>query len=322
MIHLFIDTNILLDFFAFSTDDLGELAKLHAAINADGITLYSTDQLGRELGRRREEVISESLSEIQDRKASTKLPQIARNLNEHAELLQFRAQYENSLNAIRQRVIEQYESKSLQADISLNAVLSVATHIEESEEILARARARVETGTPPGKKGSIGDAINWESLLEGVPEGDIYLVSADADFSSPIAKDRMADFLATEWNSKKNGQATLYRRIGAFFADQYPDITVAAEAEQEIRVNQLAHSGSFYTTHQAIERLSTFPSLTVSQAGRLIEAIHENPQIYRIREDPDVAAFYTEHVAPFLEELPPENSEMFNSLFGGDFGWS
>ena len=43
-----------------------------------------------------------------------------------------------------------------------------------------RAVMRTRLGNPPGKSESVGDAMNWETLLIAVPEGtELYLVSED-----------------------------------------------------------------------------------------------------------------------------------------------
>ena len=51
MINLFIDTNVLLSFFHYTSDDLEELLKLDALVGADEITLWVPGQLEQEFGR-------------------------------------------------------------------------------------------------------------------------------------------------------------------------------------------------------------------------------------------------------------------------------
>jgi hypothetical protein len=51
----------------------------------------------------------------------------------------------------------------------------------------------MQLGNPPGKPGSCGDAVNWEALLQGCPNGeDLELVSEDRDYASPLDDTRMS----------------------------------------------------------------------------------------------------------------------------------
>jgi predicted nucleic acid-binding protein len=53
--QLFIDTNILLSFYALNQEDLAELNKLIEAIDKQQITLLFTDQIFDEFYRNREQ---------------------------------------------------------------------------------------------------------------------------------------------------------------------------------------------------------------------------------------------------------------------------
>ena len=59
-------------------------------------------------------------------------------------------------------------------------------------------------GNPPGKDNKYGDAVNWECLLDNVPNGeDLYFISADKDYRSLIHHENMNPFLIKEWKIKK-----------------------------------------------------------------------------------------------------------------------
>ena len=60
---------------------------------------------------------------------------------------------------------------------------------------LDKATDRTEIGNPPGKKGSLGDAIIWESLLGHAPDEPLHFVSDDIDYKSKLNKLKMKDFL-------------------------------------------------------------------------------------------------------------------------------
>ena len=51
----------------------------------------------------------------------------------------------------------------------------------------------------------MGDAINWEILLQSVPnDEDLHIISDDGDFYSVIDDEKLNSFLENEWKEKKN----------------------------------------------------------------------------------------------------------------------
>jgi PIN domain len=75
--NLFIDTNIYLTFYHYSSDDLEELKKLAVAIKSGEITLYSTQQIQDEFKRNRESKIADALKRFNEQKLGT---QVSTNL--------------------------------------------------------------------------------------------------------------------------------------------------------------------------------------------------------------------------------------------------
>ncbi len=65
--NLFIDTNIYLSFYHFTSDDLEELRKLIVAIHEKRIKLYVTSQLRDEFRRNREIKIADALKLFTDK---------------------------------------------------------------------------------------------------------------------------------------------------------------------------------------------------------------------------------------------------------------
>lgn len=83
----------------------------------------------------------------------------------------------------------------------------------------------MDLGNPPGKQHSYGDAINWESLLQNTDdEKDLCLVTDDGDYRSVLNDERLNEYLLREWKEDKKGELKFYRRLSAFFKDNYPDI--------------------------------------------------------------------------------------------------
>ena len=70
------------------------------------------------------------------------------------------------------------------------------------------AAMRSRLGNPPGKNESVGDAVNWETLLSTVADGTaLYLVSEDKDYRSPLSENVFNEFLLDEWQTKKKSQS-------------------------------------------------------------------------------------------------------------------
>lgn len=314
-VHVFLDTNVLLDFYSYPKDEIAELSRLRDEVNNDRLVLWSTQQVVEELFRKRESKVQESMRALNEVVRPSKLPTILGALDSFDEFQRVRAELARTSGLMRKELMRQLDTYRLNADEAIDGLLGVATIVERSPVILSRARDRMAVGNPPGKNGSLGDAINWECLLEACPEQDICIVTRDSDFGSPVDSDRLTEFLYREWTDRKHHEAVLYKRLSTFFKVRVPEIEFRVDAEQDVLVQNLVYADTFAATHDAIERLAGTEQLTPSQTGLLVKALVENSQIYMIKRDPDVRRFYTKFVEPALEELPEEYSEMFYSKY-------
>jgi predicted nucleic acid-binding protein len=315
VLHVFIDTNVLLNFYSFTQDDLEELRKLRVAVENGEIRLWTTTQAADELARNRENKIAEAMRALKDIKVPSKVPAVARNLPEFEELMEARREYDRHLNALQQQLAQQFKDGHLVADQVLEELGYVAQVIAVSEDIRAAAMRRVETGNPPGKDG-VGDAVNWECLLAECPDGeDLYLVTEDADFISPLDSDRIAAVLADEWSEKKQSHVGLYRRISSLFQDHFPQIRLASELEKQFRIRRLRRSGSFEETHRAIAGLAEYDEFTDQEARELLEAAVWNSQVNWISRDQDVLEFYTDLLNDHRDSFEEDELERFTEVF-------
>ena len=73
---VFIDTNVLLSFYRFTSDDLDELRKLTEAIKVGAITFALPEQVKQEFWRNRESKIAEALTRLREQKLNLQFPQI------------------------------------------------------------------------------------------------------------------------------------------------------------------------------------------------------------------------------------------------------
>ena len=319
VLHVFIDTNVYLTFFSFTEDDLEELRKLAEAIDNDDVKLWTTGHVQVELRRNRELKVAESFEALRGLKPAQAMPQMAKNLPEFGEFTEARRDFGRKLNALTDRLTKQFEEGTLAADGVLAELMHAAEVIPITDEIVEAARLRVDTGNPPGKRGSLGDALNWEALLSACEDGeDLFLVTGDSDYVSKTNRERISLFLADEWRETKSSEIKLYRRISSLFQDELPDIELAREREKETRIRNLVESGNFQATHNAIRALATYGDFSDQQVRELVEGGMSNSQICWIAGDDDVQQFFRALVDGRLDLFDEEELARFERIFGDE----
>ena len=164
---------------------------------------------------------------------------------------------------------------------------------------------RYNIGNPPGKDKKYGDAINWETLLESVPNGeDLFFISADKDYASLYDERLFHPFLSREWENKKQSKIIFFKSLVDFLKKHVKDIELQAENEKDSLIEELTHSGSFRTTHRIINELSKHYDWSIRQIQDMCAAAVENRQISWIIDDTDVYEFYKK----LLENKSAQNS--------------
>ncbi len=212
--NLFIDTNVFLSFFHLSNDDLEELHKLAVLLENKQITLWLPDQVKNEFFRNRENKIFEAVKKLNEQRSKPQFPQICKDYDEYPEIRELRKNYDQKLSALIEKVNKDISERTLKADQQIAELFSKATVINNSEPLVSKARIRMDVGNPPGKNGSLGDAINWEALLENVPNQEkLYLIADDKDYFSVLDENKPKDFLRDEWLFRKNSETIFYRRV-------------------------------------------------------------------------------------------------------------
>lgn len=316
MKYLFLDTNVLLNFYRLSSETIEELEKLVAAIEKKEIFLAINEQLTDEFWRQRENVIADALGSFSGKKLPTKFPMIIRNHDDFEELETKTKELQKLTEKIIGDTTTQAREETTNADKLIHKLFKKATLAKIDPNLLNDARARVERGNPPGKRNSIGDAIHWEILLKSIPyEENLYIVTSDLDFYSKLEPSKIDNFLEDEWYEKKNADIFLYNSLSKFFVEQYPNIKLAEDFEKEGYISQLVNSGSFQMTHAAIASLNKFDSFSDNQVKRMIEAAIENNQINWINTDSDVNAFYTNLHNKYKDKIDQNLQAVFEYHF-------
>lgn len=284
--NLYIDTNVFLTFYHFSNEDLEELKKLIALINTDNIRLYIPEQTRNEFNRNREVKIADSLDKLRGTKLGNQFPMICHTYEEYELMKKAIKSFEATKSKLLEKLQHDAETETLLADEVLNQLFSKALNIDTSDDILNRAILRYDIGNPPGKDKSYGDAINWESLLEKVPnENDLYFISDDKDYYSKLNEKKFNEYLLKEWKAKKESDLHYFRRLTEFFKKYYPDIEISSETEKEIIIKNLIEAYSFDNAKSVIRKLRNFDNFSIKQLNDITSAFATNNQIYWIKND-------------------------------------
>lgn len=317
MKHLFIDTNIYLTFYHFSSDDLEELKKLLVAVDNEKIKLYITQQVINEFRRNREAKIADALKFFNAQKLPDQFPQIFRAYEEYKTLRELLKLFSEARAALLATLTSDIDSNNCGADVIINGLFDKANIIELDDDIVEAAKIRVSLGNPPGIKNSYGDSINWELLLKHFPvDEELHFITEDTkDYSSKIEKGRLSEFLNLEW--QENGKSTLYyyTKLSDFLRKEFPNIKLASELERELAINSFASSPNFANTKSAIRKLKNFTDFTDSEIIEIIEASTTNNQIYWIRSDSIVHNFLVGIIKGREDALDSELLEEFNNIY-------
>lgn len=316
--HLFIDTNVYLSFFHFSSDDLEELRKLAVLVRNGTITLLVPDQVRSEFRRNRDGTIADALKRLRELKFAVQFPQLCK---EYEQYEAYRAAL-RAAEAAKSQLLEVLEAdvehSRLKADGVIAELFRHARRVAETDALLARARDRMVRGNPPGKKKTHGDALNWESLIETVDNRtDLFFVSGDGDWVSPLNDELFDSFLTHEWEEKKGSSLRFYRRLSAFLREHFRDINLATEEEKDHLIQDLSTSGNFARSRRLLRQLVGHGDFTPVQLNGIARAATTNNQIYWIMSDPDIARYIRALLGPGAQHLEADLLAEVERLLGG-----
>jgi hypothetical protein len=293
--HIFIDTNVFLNFYAYSKDDLDELEKLVKILKTNVIKLYITQQVVDEFYRNRDAKLYGSFEEFRQN-GNMSCPSFMTSLPEYKDFKKSLNQYIETRKILTERAREQADARELLADQLFAKIMAEAEVIDTDDVTYASAERRSRLGNPPGKSPTkIGDELNWELLLAHVPNGsDLHIITKDGDYTSKLNPAQPKVFLLDEWKRVKDGYLYLYEQISLFFKANYPDEDFSLEIEKRESIDALIESPNFVSTHSAIGQLGPYvPFLTKEEAEEVIQGALSNSQVSWIVSDSDVEAFLT-----------------------------
>jgi PIN domain len=283
------------------------LKKLAALIDSKEILLFLPNQVKDEFTRNRSAKIADALSKLRNAQFKLSFPVFAKDYKEYGELRELMKKADETHAALLNKIMEEAVGQQLGADKVVSELFDKAKAIPCTDELYLKALKRVRLGNPPGKDGSMGDAVNWESLLSDVPNGEhIYVVSGDRDFRSQLIEREVNEFLEDEWWDRKQSYVHLYSKMSDFFKAKFPSIKLASEVERDLLIQKLAVSGSFATTHILIGRLMAYSEFAPAQVDQLVQIAKSNNQVHWIISDSDVHGFYLSLLEKYGKIIPED----------------
>lgn len=288
---LYLDTNIYLSFYHLTNDDIEELSKLLLLVKSKELILYLPDQTKDEFYRNRDSKIADGLKKFNENKLNKIFPQMVKDYSEEYDLMRkaikaFEKNKQIIVDKLRKDVVEQ----SLNADKIIQDLFKVATEIKNTPELIVKAKNRYDLGNPPGKKGSYGDALNWESLLTKIEVFDnFFFISDDGDYFSEFDKNLFNSFLIKEWEEKMPlTDFKQYKSLSGFLKENYPTITIESENRKDELILELQSSGSFATSRSVLHKIAEYNDFSKKQLNDIFDAAINNSQIYWIGDDEDI----------------------------------
>jgi len=314
--NIFLDTNIFLSFYHFTNDDLEELKKLSVLLGQGKVKLYLPEQVIQEFTRNRENKIADALKQLREQKLDLRFPQFIKEYDEFDNLRQLQRNYSKIHAELIQKAINDIQAQDLKADRVIQDLFKNGIEIPVNDAIKELARTRMAVGNPPGKNGSLGDALNWEVLLQNIPNGEpLYFITDDKDYASPIDSNIFNAYLSKEWQDQKNSKVVYYKSLSEFFKEHFPKITLASELEKDLVIRDLANSSSFAETHTIISKLNKYSDFTIAQINAIIDATNSNNQVYWIIDDPDVKEFLLKVIKGKESLLKPDGlNELYSTM--------
>lgn len=314
--HVFIDTNILLNFFHFTKEEIDALSNVFASHEHGAATVYLTEQVCDEFFRNRENKIKDALKKFKDVKFAAQLPAFMKQYEEYEQIRQKSAELQELTKAISQKVDSDVIESGLLTDALIKDIFAKSKPIPTTPELFARTQMRVALGNPPGKNGSMGDSINWIALLETIPNGEnLHVISEDGDFYSALDENRPHPFLQNEWKTKKQANLFVYRTLSSFLKDHFDGVAFSYDKDKDALIESLAESGSFAVTHNLIAKLDKFGYFSLKEVQRILSAAVSNNQFGWIVNDNDVYAFLKRVAVPRINTLTdPEHVDVLQKM--------
>lgn len=242
---IFIDTNILLDFYRIRKSDIS-LKYLEQMVSHKDI-LITSSQVEMEYKKNRQVAILESIAEVNKiNNVSLNIPAIMSD----AKAVDMIKKSKKSIDQQQKKLKSQIEKilknpglndpvyKALKEIFTNNSDINLNRENKLRFKIRNLAKKRFILGYPPRKKtdNSIGDAINWEWIIKCAEDSGkhIILVTRDTDFGANYnGESYLNDWLAQEFKKRISQKRKLILTDKLSTAFQLVKIPVTKEMIEE-----------------------------------------------------------------------------------------
>jgi hypothetical protein len=277
---LFIDTNILLDFYRVRSDAgvslLEKLDRLHPQI----ITTY---QVEMEFKKNRQKVILESLNLLKPPEAAITPPAFLADAKTVDVMKRHVSDTKKRVNQLKERIKRIYKTpaqhdpvfKVVQRLFSDNTTLNLHREHPYRRTFKRLALRRFLLGYPPRKKEdtAAGDAFNWEWIVKCVADTNrnLIVVSRDADYGVTVDGTSFAnDALSQELKERVNLQRkiTLCDRLSMALRALKIEVTKEEEDQDSEIAKEVEAAHAAPTPATPLEEAPTNgPTVPVTRGG-------------------------------------------------------
>lgn len=242
---IFIDTNILLDFYRFRKTDIS--LKYLSEIESHKEKIILTSQVEMEFKKNRQNVILETINEVEKlNKINFNIPTILSDTKIVEMINKSKKEIENQQKKLYQKIERIFKNpsindsvyKSLQRLFNHKSEISLHKDNNRRHSIRKLALKRFILGYPPRKKNdnSIGDAINWEWLIYVSQKTGkhIIIVSRDSDYGASYKGETyLNEWLCKEFKERVNRKRKIILTDKLSDAFKLVEIPVTKEMIQE-----------------------------------------------------------------------------------------
>ncbi len=276
---IFIDTNILLDFYRYPRGSAVLSALEH--IDKNQKIIITGNQVEMEFKKNRQKVIIDSIKEMKGPKWETfKIPVILGDSKPAKAIETQKSKIQTQSKILQQRIERVLRNpsrndivyKTAQRLFRANTDLCLTRKDKVRQEIRRLARKRFILGYPPRKDSdiSISDAINWEWIIYCAKKhnSNVIIVSRDSDYGNRYGNESIInDWLAEEFRERVNRQKKV--KLTEKLMAAFKEAKIAVTAEEEAAEEELLESIEVHTKNVAIDLESFFKQFEKEILGEI-----------------------------------------------------
>ncbi len=255
---LFIDTNIYLDFYR-ARDKSFEVSMINHIDENRGI-IISTEQVFMEFKKNRQKTILEVINGIKEPNVNIIPPTLLSDANQVKMINKAKVAIQKQTKALKNRINNILKNPTTKDPVyqCLHRLVKANNkfHLDQNNELMVEiinlAKKRFIMGYPPKKNDdiSIGDAINWEWIIDCANKSgkDIIIVSRDKDYGETFEDHSIInDWLNHEFKNRisKQRKIILTAKLSLAFKLANVSISVSEEKNEEKLITDISKS-SYY----------------------------------------------------------------------------